>query len=86
MAKVKYWEDDKPSKKGEPCEENKYSKWKVESALESLQRAQEIIGDSKMLGFVEKCLLAKQQETAAVAEQIGMEEKVRAKSKETFRG
>ena len=85
-AEVKYWEEDRKYRKGEPYEENKYLKWKVENALEMLEKAQEILADSKMMGYVKKCLMVKQSEMQRVAKQLGVEQKIRAKMKETFSG
>ena len=84
MAKIVYWQEDK--KLPYTCEENEYPKWRVDSALEALEKAQEILADSKMMGFVKKCLEAEQSEMQRVAKQLSVEQKIRAKMKETFSG
>jgi len=72
MAKIKYYEERKNSKGApEVCDsDSDYSKWRVETALETLQNAQKILADSKMTGFVKKYLAFQKMQNAEVESQI----------------
>lgn len=87
MTKPDYYEERKNSK-GEPvCEdENDYSKWRVESSLSTLQDAQKILSDTKMVRYVKKCLAFQAEQNAEVSAQLNVETKVGKKLKEVFSG
>lgn len=84
--KADYYEEDKKSKGMSCCEENEYSKWRVESALTTLQDAQKILADTKMTGYVKKYLAHKKAQDAAITSQLNVETKVGKKLKEVFSG
>ena len=88
MAKIKYYEEKKNSK-GEPevCDsDSDYGRYRVERALETLQDAQKILADSKMVGFVKKYLAFQRTQNAEIESQINTETRVGKKLKEVFSG
>jgi len=88
MATIKYYEEPK-NVKGEPgvCDvDSDYGKYRVERSLETLQDAQKILADAKMVGFVKKYLAFQKAQNAEIESQINTETKVGKKLKEVFSG
>jgi len=83
----KYYEELKNSKGAILSDDsNDYSKYRVEDSLRTLQDAQKILADSKMVGYVKKYLAFQLVQNAEVAAQISVETKVGKKLKEVFSG
>jgi hypothetical protein len=77
-----YYEEDKERKGDEPYEENKYSKWRVENAVETVTEAQELMSDPKMKKYMGKCIAHKKSELDKAERNLNTTRKVGRKMKE----
>ena len=83
---TKYYVESKGEKISEARDENKYNKWKVESAYRTLVEVQEILKDTKMMGYVKLYMQHQAVELKENAKKLGAEAKVGKKLKELFNG
>ena len=76
-----YFEEDKSHKTGVPYKENKYDKYRVESALTKVTEAQEHMADPKMVKFMKAFIAHKKTKLAEAEGKFEAVEKVGKKMK-----